>query len=61
MSTHLADGSLARDGWQALTQYDANGDGKIDLSEFAGLVMAGRVRYQLSFTELPIVRAEHST
>jgi len=32
-STRLADGSLARDGWQALAQFDANADGQIDLSD----------------------------
>jgi hypothetical protein len=29
-STRLADGSLARDGWQALAQHDGNADGIID-------------------------------
>jgi hypothetical protein len=29
-STRLADGSLARDGWQALAQHDGNADGVID-------------------------------
>ncbi len=32
-STRLADGTLARDGWQALAQFDANADGQIDLSD----------------------------
>ena len=34
-STRLADGSLARDGWQALAQYDANADGVIDAKDAA--------------------------
>jgi len=34
-STQLADGSLARDGWQALAQYDANADGVIDAQDAA--------------------------
>jgi hypothetical protein len=32
-STKLADGSLARDGWQALAQYDGNADGVIDAKD----------------------------
>jgi hypothetical protein len=32
-STQLADGSLARDGWQALAQYDLNTDGLIDAKD----------------------------
>ena len=32
-STRLADGSLARDGWQALAQHDGNADGVIDLRD----------------------------
>lgn len=32
-STRLADGSLARDGWQALAQYDDNADGIIDAKD----------------------------
>jgi hypothetical protein len=34
-STRLADGSLARDGWQALAQYDANADGQINAQDAA--------------------------
>lgn len=34
-STQLADGSLARDGWQALAQYDLNTDGVIDAKDAA--------------------------
>jgi hypothetical protein len=34
-STQLADGSLARDGWQALAQYDGNVDGVIDAKDAA--------------------------
>jgi hypothetical protein len=34
-STKLADGSLARDGWQALAQYDLNTDGVIDAKDAA--------------------------
>jgi VCBS repeat-containing protein len=33
--TLLADGSRARDGWQALGQYDSNHDGKIDVQDDA--------------------------
>ena len=32
-STKLADGSLAKDGWQALAQYDKNADGVIDAKD----------------------------
>ena len=32
-STRLADGSLARDGWQALAQHDGNADGVIDVRD----------------------------
>jgi hypothetical protein len=34
-STRLADGTLARDGWQALAQYDANADGQINAQDAA--------------------------
>jgi len=32
-STRLADGTLAKDGWQALSQYDSNRDGRIDAQD----------------------------
>jgi hypothetical protein len=32
-NTRLADGSLARDGWQALAQHDGNADGVIDVND----------------------------
>jgi len=31
--TRLADGSVAKDGWAALAQFDSNGDGKIDAQD----------------------------
>jgi VCBS repeat-containing protein len=36
-STQLADGSLAKDGWQALTQHDVNADGFINTKDAAFL------------------------
>jgi hypothetical protein len=36
-STQLSDGSLAKDGWQALTQYDVNADGFINTKDAAFL------------------------
>ena len=34
-NTQLADGSLAKDGWAALAQYDANADGVINAKDAA--------------------------